>query len=302
MAPTMAPTMASTAQQSSPMAQATTHATQASADARHARDGVERALPGEPGAWRMQGGAALARCPLCRGALSQVPGMPEYVRHKSARRAAQCVLSTARYQPDELAVNGSRNAVISAMNRRRFLEGWERHYLAMRVTWPPLSIARFTTVLSCADVLDLWSYPELREADVPAVLLVLAGFLRVPEEDAFVQPRVTDLTDVTQVADVTERVGSEARWVRFWFGANVHDAADLWKPQDTPPALFRVDYRDAKSTPFPTGAHVLACTRVGDASDPWHRQPDAAPMLSVSADERRAVAHYVARSHEYRME
>jgi hypothetical protein len=237
----------------------------------------------------MPDGAALVRCPLCRGALSHVPDMPEHVRHKSARRAAQCVLSTARYQPDELVVNGSRNAVISAMNRRRFLEDWARHYLAMQATWPALVIARFVTVLACADVLDLWSHAELREADVPAVLLVLAGFMRVPDEDAFAPPRVRGL------------VSDEARWVRFWFGANVREAADLWKPQDTPAALFRVDYRDAKSTPFPTGNEVLACTRVGDASDLWHRQP-ATSMLSVTADERRAVAQYVARSREYRME
>ena len=162
--------------------------------------------PGRPGEWP-------THCPLCFGALEPLPGAGGYARHRSARCSAQCVLTTRQYQPEELTIRGSRDVQVAAGHRERFVAHWVRHYTLMRRAWPALTIARFIAVIACADVADLWSYRMLRDDDLAAVLLVLAGFLRVPDA-------------LGTEAPGTDTRAPTVRWVRFWFDASVRDVGD----------------------------------------------------------------------------
>ncbi|MXN76963.1 hypothetical protein GR157_19765 [Burkholderia sp. 4701] len=234
-----------------------------------ARAAATLAWPGGPG-------TPPSHCPLCFGTLEPMPGMPGRVRHRSARCSAQCVLTTRQYQPDELAMRGGRDAQVSAGQRERFVAHWERHYALVRRVWPAFTIARFTAVLACADVQALWSYPSLRDDDLAAVLLVLAGFMRVP-------------------ASQEPAAGAAVRWVRFWFDASVRDAGDLWTAGADAPRLFRVDYREPQATPFPTGAQVVAWQQIGSVRDAWARQLGVR-QPGVGPADRAAFARFVARS------
>ncbi|KVF26337.1 hypothetical protein WJ07_08845 [Burkholderia vietnamiensis] len=131
--------------------------------------------------WPSRRGEWPTHCPLCFGALEPLPGAGGYARHRSARCSAQCVLTTRQYQPEELAIRGARDVEVAARHRARFVARWACHYASMRHVWPALTIERFIAVIACADVADLWSYRMLRDDDLAAVLLVLAGFMRVPE-------------------------------------------------------------------------------------------------------------------------
>ncbi|MBN3793161.1 hypothetical protein, partial [Burkholderia sp. Ac-20353] len=218
--------------------------------------------------------------PLCAGALEPMPGMPGYARHRSARLAVRCALTTRHYQPDELTVRGARDVRVSARHRARFVEQWERHYALVRRVWPAFTMSRFTTVLACADVQDLWSYPSLRDDDLAAVLLALAGFIRVPDERA--------PTDPQPDADAV-------RWVRFWFEARVRDVGDLWAAGADAPRFFRIDYREPEATLFPTGAQVQAWQPVDGVRDAW-AQLDTAPMPDIAPSDHAAFARFVARA------
>ncbi|PCE32636.1 hypothetical protein [Burkholderia ubonensis] len=233
-------------------------------------------------AWPGAPGALPSHCPLCFGTLEPMPGMPGRARHRSARCSAQCVLTTRQYQPDEMAVRGGRDARVAARHRERFVANWERHYALVRRMWPAFTIARFTAVLACADVHDLWSYPSLRDDDLASVLLVLAGFMRTPGAH---EPATGDPAPA----------GVSARWVRFWFDASVRDAGDLWTAGADAPRFFRVDYREPQATPFPTGAQVLGWQQIGGVRDAWAQQ-QGAPVPAVEAAERAAFARFVARS------
>ncbi|WP_347469480.1 hypothetical protein [Burkholderia stagnalis] len=236
-------------------------------------------------AWPGGRGTPPSHCPLCFGALEPMPGMPGRVRHRSARCSAQCVLTTRQYQPDELAIRGGRDAQASARQRERFVAHWERHYALVRRVWPAFTIARFTAVLACADVQALWSYPSLRDDDLAAVLLVLAGFMRVPAPQEQAEQDGRD----------PPAAGAAVRWVRFWFDASVRDAADLWTAGADAPRLFRVDYREPQATPFPTGAQVVAWQQIGGVRDAWAQQQDAR-RPAIGPAERAAFARFVARS------
>ncbi|MDN7590346.1 hypothetical protein [Burkholderia seminalis] len=231
--------------------------------------------PGRPGEWP-------THCPLCFGALEPLPGAGGYARHRSARCSAQCVLTTRLYQPEELTIRGSRDVQVATHHRERFIARWPRHYALMRRAWPELSIGRFIAVIACADVADLWSYRTLRDDDLAAVLLVLAGFLRVPE--------------VAGAAAPPEDARAPAvRWVRFWFDASVRDVGDLWAAGSAAPALFRVDYREPLVTPYPTGAQVHAWQPVDGMRDAWARDADA-HQPAVDAAERAAFERFLARA------
>lgn len=243
-----------------------------------ARAAATLAWPGGPG-------TPPSHCPLCFGTLEPMPGMPGRVRHRSARCSAQCVLTTRQYQPDELAIRGGRDERVSASHRERFVAHWERHYALVRRVWPAFTIARFTAVLACADVQALWSYPSLRDDDLAAVLLVLAGFMRVPAPQ---EPVERDASDPPPA-------GAAVRWVRFWFDASVRDAGDLWTAGADAPRLFRVDYREPPATPFPTGAQVVAWQQVAGVRDAWGQQPDAR-RPGIGPADRAAFARFVARS------
>lgn len=246
--------------------------------------------------WPSRRGEWPTHCPLCFGALEPLPGAGGYARHRSARCSAQCVLTTRQYQPDELAIRGSSDVEVAARHRERFVARWACHYASMRHVWPALTIERFIAVIACADVADLWSYRMLRDDDLAAVLLVLAGFMRVPEvvggdavradtaagDVACAVARFADASSAvapsadTPSADTPPAVSRSAaalaptvRWVRFWFDASVRDVGDLWTAGGDAPRLFRVDYREPVVTPYPTGAQVLAWQPIDGMRDVW---------------------------------
>ncbi len=142
-------------------------------------------------------------------------------------------------------------------HRTRFLEHWQRHYRIAKAEAPFLDIERFTRLIAYADVVNLWSYPQLDEHDIPYVLLVMAGFMTV------------------------HRKGAETTRERFWFEGNVRRAEDLWKTGRKARArLFKIVYRDPSRTPFPVGADVLRwqlverVSRVADAGAPRVSRPE----------------------------
>ncbi|MFP3504637.1 hypothetical protein [Burkholderia sp. SIMBA_062] len=238
--------------------------------------------PGPPGEWP-------SHCPLCFGALEPLPGAGGHARHRSARCSAQCVLTTRQYQPDELTIRGSHDVQVAARHRERFVAHWTRHYASMRRAWPALTIERFIAVIACVDVADLWSYRMLHDDDLAAVLLVLAGFLRVPDAPVADGPAATS-TGVAGVAALAPTV----RWVRFWFDASVRDVGDLWTAGSAAPRLFRVDYREPVVTPYPTGAHVHAWQAVEGMRDAWAQGADTRDP-AVEAAERTAFECFLAR-------
>ncbi|KUY79823.1 hypothetical protein [Burkholderia cepacia] len=241
--------------------------------------------PGRPGEWP-------THCPLCFGALEPLPGAGGYARHRSARCSAQCVLTTRQYQPEELTIRGSRDAQVAARHRERFVAHWARHYALMRRAWPALTIGRFIAVIACVDVADLWSYRMLRDDDLAAVLLVLTGFLRVPDASG------ADVSGTDASGADASGVDARApgvRWVRFWFDASVRDVGDLWAAGNGAPSLFRVDYREPLVTPYPTGAQVQAWQPVDGMRDAWAQRVDTQEPAVDDAD-RAAFARFLARA------
>ncbi|WGS48365.1 hypothetical protein LFL96_11185 [Paraburkholderia sp. D15] len=212
--------------------------------------------------------AAPEQCPLCHAAIVAMPGRVGVFRHRSTPSDAACVLTTAAYQPSELSARGSRDPRIFAAQRRRFVDQWQQHYAVLRQLWPGFGFTRFMAVLACADVLSLWSYASMRDEDVAPLLLVLAGFMRLPETD-----------------DASEPATRRARWVRFWFDGSVRDIGDVWGARDAAPALYRVDYREPAATPFPTGAQVLAWLPVDGAKTLWARR-DVLPAVRIETAQR----------------
>ncbi|WP_176154516.1 hypothetical protein [Burkholderia vietnamiensis] len=270
--------------------------------------------------WPSRRGEWPTHCPLCFGALEPLPGAGGYARHRSARCSAQCVLTTRQYQPDELAIRRSSDVEVAARHRERFVARWACHYASMRHVWPALTIERFIAVIACADVADLWSYRMLRDDDLAAVLLVLAGFMRVPEvvggdavradtaagDVACAVARFADASSAvapsadTPSADTPPAVSRSAaalaptaRWVRFWFDASVRDVGDLWTAGGDAPRLFRVDYREPVVTPYPTGAQVLAWQPIDGMRDVWGQCANAHEP-AVGAAERAAFARFLA--------
>ncbi|QMI47735.1 hypothetical protein [Burkholderia sp. MBR-1] len=280
--------------------------------------------------WPSRRGEWPTHCPLCFGALEPLPGAGGYARHRSARCSAQCVLTTRQYQPDELAIRGSSDVEVAARHRERFVARWACHYASMRHVWPALTIERFIAVIACADVADLWSYRMLRDDDLAAVLLVLAGFMRVPEvvggdavradtaagDVACAVARFADASSAVtpssgaRFADASSAdtpsldtppaaarsaaaLAPTARWVRFWFDASVRDFGDLWTAGGDAPRLFRVDYREPVVTPYPTGAQVLAWQPIDGMRDVWVQCGDAHEP-AVGAAERAAFARFLA--------
>ncbi|NIF67242.1 hypothetical protein F3J11_31960 [Burkholderia sp. Cy-647] len=227
--------------------------------------------------WPGPAGAFPALCPLCGGALEPMPGMPGRARHRSTRNSARCVLTTRRYQPDELVVRGSGDAALAARSRARFVEHWEWHYTLARRVWPGFTLNRFMTLTALSDLLGLWSYPALRDEDLSAVLLVMAGFMRSPAPG-----------DATGPAP-----GGEARWGRFWFEAAVRDVGDLWRGPGAAPRLFLVHYREPLATPFPTGAQVSGWHRVDGMREAWF-DALAAAAPRVPDPERAAFRRFLA--------
>ncbi|MBN3728741.1 hypothetical protein [Burkholderia sp. Ac-20379] len=241
--------------------------------------------------WPGPADALPPRCPLCAGALEPVPGEPGRARHRSTRNSARCVLTTRRYQPDDLIVRGTGDAELAGRHRARFLERWEWHYTLARRIWPGLSFSRFATLVALADVDGLWAYPALREEDIAAVLLVTSGFMRTPRGGAMIAHAGLHAAGRGDAAQASPG-DPDVRWCRFWFDASIRDAADLWRAPDVAPRLFLVRYREPALTPLPTGAQVSGWHRVEGVREAWRDMVAAPP--SVSDHERAAFARFIA--------
>jgi hypothetical protein len=58
------------------------------------------------------------------------------------------------------------------------------------------------------------------------------------------------------------RKGDVTMWTRFWFDGRIRSAHDLWRSGAPEARLYRVIYRDAVRTPFPTSAEIIRWERV----------------------------------------
>lgn len=221
-----------------------------------------------------------SHCPLCLGPLALVAEMPGYARHAHARQAVQCVLTTDQYQPRDLTARVQRNARVAASNRQSFVQDWERHYALIKHLCPTLSVTRMTTALAYADVLGVWSYPGLREETIAALLLALAGFMRL-----------------SQYIDPPEIPGRSVRWLRYWFDASVRDIGDLCAPRLDPPGFFRVEYAEPEATPFPTGSQVVRWTLLHDIASMWAGLESEA-AAAVTPGERNAFERFIKQSRD----
>jgi hypothetical protein len=172
---------------------------------------------------------------LCEGVL-----VPEgrrhghrYFRHERDADVERCPLTTSDYQLAGMLVDHPRDE-IEHEQRARFIEHWQRHYRAAKAAAPMLTMERFTHLIAYADVVNLWSCPQLDDRDLPYVLLVMAGFMTM------------------------HRKGGETTRERLWFEGSIRRAEDLWKPgRPTRARLFRIVYRDPVRTPFPVGTDIL---------------------------------------------
>ncbi|HDR9036856.1 TPA: hypothetical protein QDB07_004384 [Burkholderia vietnamiensis] len=232
--------------------------------------------------WPSRRGEWPTHCPLCFGALEPLPGAGGYARHRSARCSAQCVLTTRQYQPDELAIRGSRDVEDAARHRARFVARWACHYASMRHVWPALTIERFIAVIACADVADLWSYRMLRDDDLAAVLLVLAGFMRVPEVVGGDAVRADTAAGdvacaVARFADASSAVTSSAVARCADAPSPVAPSADTPSP-DTPPAVSR---SAAALAPTVRWVRFWFDASVRDVGDLWTAGGDAPRLFRV---------------------
>ncbi|MDN7665143.1 hypothetical protein [Burkholderia vietnamiensis] len=232
--------------------------------------------------WPSRRGEWPTHCPLCFGALEPLPGAGGYARHRSARCSAQCVLTTRQYQPDELAIRGSRDVEVAARHRARFVARWACHYASMRHVWPALTIERFIAVIACADVADLWSYRMLRDDDLAAVLLVLAGFMRVPEVVGGDAVRAD--TAAGDVACAVARFADASSAVTSSAVARCADASSAVAPSadtpsaDTPPAVAR---GAAALAPTARWVRFWFDASVRDVGDLWTAGGDAPRLFRV---------------------
>ncbi|HDR8968838.1 hypothetical protein [Burkholderia vietnamiensis] len=232
--------------------------------------------------WPSRRGEWPTHCPLCFGALEPLPGAGGYARHRSARCSAQCVLTTRQYQPDELAIRGSSDVEVAARHRARFVARWACHYASMRHVWPALTIERFIAVIACADVADLWSYRMLRDDDLAAVLLVLAGFMRVPEVVGGDAVRADTAAGdvacaVARFADASSAVTSSAVARCADAPSPVAPSADTPSP-DTPPAVSR---SAAALAPTVRWVRFWFDASVRDVGDLWTAGGDAPRLFRV---------------------
>lgn len=221
-----------------------------------------------------------SHCPLCFGPLTLVAEMPGYARHAHARQAAQCVLTTDQYQPRDLTARVQRDAHVATLNRRGFVQDWERHYALIKHLCPTLTMTRLTTALAYADVLGVWSYPGLREETIAPLLLALAGFMRL-----------------SQCVDPPEIPSKSVRWLRYWFDASVRDIGDLWAPRSDAPGFFRVEYGEPEATPFPTGSQVVRWTMLHDIPSMW-ADLEAETSAVVTPGERNAFERFLKQSRD----
>jgi hypothetical protein len=173
-------------------------------------------------------------CPVCLGELSVTSDRSadaRHFKHRFAQDEARCPLSTGSYQPEGLNVSHARDAEVERRHRKAFVDHWSHHYTEMKQLAPSLTVQRFTRLVEYADVINLWSYPNLDQRDLPYVLLALADFM-------------------------IEHGRGSLTWVRFCFDSRVRDVGDLWAPGGREVQFFRMRYREPSATPFPTAKQL----------------------------------------------
>jgi hypothetical protein len=214
-------------------------------------------------------GVSRLRCPFCLGELFLTHRQRRgygYYKHTSDEDGARCPLTTTGYHQESLVgrgPQGPQGLQFEQLHRTRFLTNWKRHFRIARSEVPSLTIARFTALIECADVLNLWSSARVDIRDLPYVLLVLGGFMVVRGEE------------------------EQKAWVRFLFDGNVRETADIWRPDAPVARLFRVTYRGALHTPFPTSAEIMHWEQVARIE----RLEDVTTP-GVNREEKRAFDHF----------
>ncbi|RKE36058.1 hypothetical protein B0G76_2206 [Paraburkholderia sp. BL23I1N1] len=191
---------------------------------------------------RLQGAEGhLARCPFCRREMMIVEnderlGLQFF--HRQHFSSSPCPLTTSAVQPPVLFARGMPSIEVESRNRAAFIARWQAHFAVMADLVKSLSIERFVNLISVADVLNLWSYSELEQVDVPFILLVLAEVM----------------TD--------ESVGHEKVWVRFVFEGRIRSVSDLWAGPEMSAKLYRIQYKRQKNTRMPTARDIVVCAEV----------------------------------------
>ncbi|WP_133650249.1 hypothetical protein [Paraburkholderia flava] len=183
------------------------------------------------------------RCPLCGDELQLVQlrdrAHTRYFAHIAHERPACPLVNDALPNPllvDAHAVDPDHERV----RRDEFARHWRQHLHAIRQQVPGFTAVRLTRVIEHADVLHVWAWPTLVQADLPYIFLVLAEFIATT-------PGVP-----------------QSAWLRFWFDASVHCVGDLrtGRAGRAAPRLFRLRYRPPRVSMFPGPQHLLACDEV----------------------------------------
>lgn len=201
-----------------------------------------------------------ARCPFCRRPTMIAQDNEDLgvlFFHRQHFSAFPCPLTTTAVQPPPLFARGIPNVAVESFNRAAFVSRWQIHFAVMAAQVRTLSIERFVNLIAVADALHLWSYEELKQNDVPFVLLALA--------DA--------ITDTT--------VAHQKMWLRFVFEGRIKTVRDLWAESEPPARLYRIQYRPRKNTRMPNASHIVLCVEVERSA-----VPEESPSASrSSADE-----------------
>ncbi|MGH8780560.1 hypothetical protein [Paraburkholderia sp.] len=186
------------------------------------------------------------RCPLCGDELHVVQlrdrAHTRHFAHIAHERPACPLVNDAL--PNPLLVNAhAPDPDHERVRRDEFARHWRQHLHAIRQQVPGFTAVRLTRVIEHADVLHVWAWPTLVQADLPYIFLVLAEF-------------VATTPGVPQSA-----------WLRFWFDASVQCVGDLRAGRAAVPRLFRLRYRPPRVSMFPGPQHLLACDEVSMNAD-----------------------------------
>lgn len=215
--------------------------------------------------------ASVARCPFCRlhkMEISFASDLAPVFHHRQQVSPIPCPLVVGLKQLDGIYVARVHDNDVHARNRRKFVEDWQTHFLEMRSHASSLSIERYITLISYADVLNLWSYPEIYHPHIPFILLVLADLLVERDENL------------------------HSKFVRFAFEGRIRHVTDLWVETVGEPKLFKLEYRRTKLESSASKRSLLACKEV------TMRARLATAEEGVSGDARTAFEEFLAAGRE----
>lgn len=183
-------------------------------------------------------GKRRARCPFCLKHAMElaIEGDPSsgFV-HRGRTTASLCPIVTQSPQSLTLRITHARNVAWHQQHRAAFIADWQTHFRRMKAQVPSLSINRLTSLIAYADVVSLWSHPNLALSDIPYLLLALGEL----------------------IADRSDRVSTY--WMRFVFDGTVRSVDDLWTPRTVAPRLYRIRYRTDTVGKLPIWRDIVAC-------------------------------------------